>query len=153
LFKLETGVEATHVPYAQFPHAIADLLSGVNTYQFITVLPVVDLINSGQLRALAVMGRKPIPVLNDVPTILEAGYPRLVAEDWAGLLVKSGTPPDIIARLNGAVNNALRTEVVRASLAKIGTDVGGGTPEEFGALLHAETVRWTKVIKDAEIKI
>ena len=71
----------------------------------------------------------------------------------AASLVKSGTPPDIIARLNGAVNNALRTEVVRASLAKIGTDVGGGSPEEFGALLHAETVRWTKLIKDAEIKI
>ena len=60
LFKLETGVQATHVPYAQFPQAIADLLGGVNTYQFITVLPVVDLINSGQLRALAVMGRKRI---------------------------------------------------------------------------------------------
>jgi tripartite-type tricarboxylate transporter receptor subunit TctC len=99
------------------------------------------------------MGRKRIPVLNDVPTILEAGYPRLVAEDWAGLLVRSGTPDDIMARLNGAVNTALKTEAMRASLAKVGTDVGGGTPEEFGAVLHAETVRWTKVIKDAGIKI
>ena len=153
LFKLETGVQATHVPYAQFPQAIADLLGGVNTYQFITVLPVVDLINSGQLRALAVMGRKRIAVLKDVPTIVEAGYPKLVAEDWAGILVRSGTPSAAITRLNAAVNKALATEAVRGSLAKFGTDVGGGTPEEFGALVSVETVRWTKVIKDAGIKI
>src|SRR5262249_48896984 len=153
LFKLEQGVQATHVPYAQFPQAVADLVSGVNTYQFITSLPVVQLINTGQLRALAVMARKRIPVLKDVPTIVEAGYPSLVAEDWAGILVKSGTPPEVIARLNGAVNKALMTEKVRESLAKLGADVGGGTPEQFGALVRAETVRWTKVIKDAGIKI
>jgi tripartite-type tricarboxylate transporter receptor subunit TctC len=153
LFKLETGVQSTHVPYNQFPQAIADLLAGVNTYQFITLLPVVQLINTGKLRALAVMGSKRNPALPDVPTIAEAGFPRLVAEDWAGLLVKSGTPKDVVARLNNAVNYTLKTDKVRDALAKIGTDVGGGTPEEFGAHVHAETVRWTKVIKDAGIKI
>lgn len=153
LFKLETGVQATHVPYVQFPQAIADLLGGVNTYQFITVLPVVQLINTGQLRALAVMGRKRIPALKDVPTIIEAGLPQLVAEDWAGILVRSGTPSTVIRLLNAAVNKARATEKVRDSLGKIGTDVGGGTPEEFGALVRAETVRWAKVIKDAGIKI
>ena len=153
MFKLETGVQATHVPYNQFPQAIADLLSGVNTYQFITLLPVVQLINTGKLRALAVMGSKRNPALPDVPTIAEADYPQLVAEDWAGLLVKSGTPTGVIDRLNRTVNYALKTDKVREALAKIGTDVGGGTPQEFGAHLHAETVRWTKVIKDAGIKI
>jgi tripartite-type tricarboxylate transporter receptor subunit TctC len=153
LFKLETGVQATHVPYNQFPQAIADLLAGVNTYQFITLLPVVQLIKTGKLRALAVMGQKRNPALPEVPTIAEAGFPQLVAEDWAGILVKSGTPADVIARINGVVNHALRTDKVREALAKIGTDVGGGTPEEFGAHVHAETVRWTKVIKDAGIKI
>src|SRR5262249_24068510 len=147
------GVQATHVPYNQFPQAIADLLAGVNTYQFITLLPVVQLINTGKLRALAVMGSKRNPVLPDVPTIAEAGFQRLVAEDWAGLLVKAGTPKDVVAQLNKAVNHVLKTDKVRDALAKIGTDVGGGTPEEFGAHMHAETVRWTKVIKDAGIKI
>jgi tripartite-type tricarboxylate transporter receptor subunit TctC len=154
LFKLETGVQATHVPYPnQFPQAIADLVSGVNSYQFITVLPVMQLINTGQLRALAVMGPKRIPALKDVSTIVESGYPTLLAEDWNGLLVRSGTPPAVIARLNAAINKALGTEKVRDSFAKIGTDVGGGTPEEFGALVRAEAARWAKVIKDAGIKI
>ncbi len=63
------------------------------------------------------------------------------------------TPQPVIARLNGAVNAVLKTQKVREALAKMGTDVGGGTPEKFGALVHTETVRWTKVIKDAGIKI
>jgi tripartite-type tricarboxylate transporter receptor subunit TctC len=148
LFKLETGVQATHVPYTQFPQAIADLISGVNTYQFITILPVVQHINTGKLRALAVMGRKRVGV-----TIVEVGYPKLAAEDWAGILVKTGTPPAVIARLNDALNKALKTDKVREALAKLGVDPGGGTPEAFSALVHSETEHWTKVVQEAGIKI
>jgi tripartite-type tricarboxylate transporter receptor subunit TctC len=152
-FKLEAGVQATHVPYNQFPLAIADLLAGVNSYQFITTMPVVQHINSGALRALAVMGNKRIPVLKDVPTIVEAGYPKLAAEDWGGFMVKSGTPPAVIARLNAAVNKTLKTEKVREALAKMGVDVGGGSSQEFGLRVRADTVFWAKIIKDAGIKI
>jgi len=153
LLKLETGVQTTHVPYVQFPQAIADLIGGVNTYQFIAMMPVVQHINTGKLRALAVMGRKRVAALKDVPTIIEAGYPKLAAEDWNGLMLKTGTPPAVTARLNKAVNKALKTDKVREAFAKIGTDPGGGTPEAFGELMHGEIVRWSKVIKDAGIKI
>jgi len=153
MFKLETGVEATHVPYNQFPQAIGDLIAGVNTYQFITILPVVQLIQTGKLHALAVMGTKRVAALPDVPTIAEAGYPKLASEDWAGFLVKTGTPPEVTARLNAAINKALATEKVRESFAKLGVDPGGGTSAEFGVTLRSEIVRWGKIVKEANIKI
>jgi tripartite-type tricarboxylate transporter receptor subunit TctC len=97
LFKLQTGVRATHVPYQALPRAIGDLLNGTNHYQFISPLPVVDLINAGKLRALAVTGPARLPALKDVPTVGEAGFPDLIIQDWFGFLVKRGTPETVAA--------------------------------------------------------
>ena len=153
LFKLETGTRATHVPYPQFPQAIADLLNGTNQFMFITTLPVIDLIATGKLRALAVTAPKRIAVLKEIPSIVEQGFPRLVVEDWVGFAVKSGTQPEMIERLNKAFNQALAKSSVQDALAKLGADPAGGTASEFGKLVNSQTEYWAKVVREAGIKL
>jgi tripartite-type tricarboxylate transporter receptor subunit TctC len=153
MFKLQTGVRATHVPYQQFPQAIGDLLNGTNQYMFITMLPVIELIKTGRLRALAVTAPKRLPALNDVPTIVEEGFPGLVVEDWIGFAVKRGTPNDVVVRINQAVNKALTTTKVREALAKIGAEPAGGTIAEYDALYRSQLAHWGKVVKESGIKI
>jgi tripartite-type tricarboxylate transporter receptor subunit TctC len=152
-FKLQTATRAQHVPYAQFPQAIGDLLNGTNTFMFITMLPVVDLIRTGKLRALAVTGSKRVAILPDVPTIVEAGYPSLVVEDWTGFAVKRGTPKETVARLNGAINKALQKPSVQEALAKIGAEPAGGTSDEFGRLVSDQIAHWKKIVAEADIKV
>jgi tripartite-type tricarboxylate transporter receptor subunit TctC len=118
-FKLQTGARAQHVPYQQFPQAIGDLLNDTNAFMFITMLPVIDLIKTGKLRALAVTSPKRVPVLSEVPTIVEAGYPGLIVEDWTGFAVKRGTPKETVAQLNAAINKALEKPSLRDAFAKM----------------------------------
>lgn len=153
MFKLQTGTRATHVPYQQFPQAIADLINGTNQFQFIASLPVVDLIKTGKLKGLAVTAPKRLAALPDVPTIVEQGFPSLVVEDWVGLAVKSGTPPEIVAKLNAAINKALATPGVKLAFANVGAEPAGGTSAEFGNLVNAQLVHWSKVVKDSGMKL
>lgn len=153
MFKLQTGVRATHVPYQALPRAIADLINGTNQYQFITPLPVLDLVATGKLRAIAVTGPTRLPALKDVPTVGEAGFPDLIIQDWFGILVKAGTPSDVIARLNGAINKALAKPRVRDAIAKMAAEPAGGSPQEFGEFLRAQIAHWGKVVKDGNIKM
>jgi tripartite-type tricarboxylate transporter receptor subunit TctC len=152
-FKLQTGTRAQHIPYAQFPQAIGDLLNGTNTFMFITMLPVVDLIKSGKLRALAVTGPKRVAALPDVPTIVEAGFPMLIVEDWTGFAVKRGTPTATIARLNGAINKALEKPSVREAFARLGAETAGGSSEAFGQLVNSQVAHWRDVVTEAGVKI
>jgi tripartite-type tricarboxylate transporter receptor subunit TctC len=153
MFKLQTGIRATHVPYQALPRAIADLLNGTNHYQFITPLPVLDLIATGRLRALAVTGPARLPALPDVPTVGEAGFPDLIIQDWFGLLVKSGTPNEIIVRLNEKTNAALAKPRVRQAVAKMAAEPAGGSPAEFGTFLGVQLAHWSTVVKQSGIKM
>ncbi len=153
LFKLKTGVHTTHVPYTEFPRAISDLLQGVNTYQFMAVAPVLGFIGSGQLRPLAVTTAKRLPQLPDVPTLAEAGYPELTSFDWVGLSVKAGTPPEVIARLNGAANKVLKEPKVAEAFEKVGSEAAGGTPGQLGDLVRSQVALWAKVIDEAGLKV
>jgi tripartite-type tricarboxylate transporter receptor subunit TctC len=153
LFELQTGLRATHVPYTEFPRAISDLLQGVNTYQFITVLPVLGMINTGQLRGVAVTPAKRLPALPDVPTLAEAGYPALTSFDWVGFAAKAGTPADVIGRFNAAVNKVLMEPKVVEAFGKVGSETAGGTPEQLGDLMKSQVALWSQVVNDAGLKL
>ena len=94
-----------------------------------------------------------MPALKDVPTVVEAGFPELVIQDWVGLGVKRGTPDTIVTRLNETINKALAKPAVREAFAKIAAEPAGGSPAEFGALIKSQLAHWGKIVKDAGIKI
>jgi tripartite-type tricarboxylate transporter receptor subunit TctC len=153
MFKLQTGVQATHVPYQGLAKAIPDLMSGINQFQFITPMPVLQLIAEGKLRALAVTGPARMPALKDVPTVGEAGFPDLIIQDWFGILLKTGTSNDIVVRLNGAMNKLLAKPRVREAIEKMAAEPAGGTPADFGRFLGSQVAHWDKVVKQSGIKM
>jgi tripartite-type tricarboxylate transporter receptor subunit TctC len=88
-----------------------------------------------------------------VPTIVEEGFPGLVVEDWVGFSVRSGTPDDVIQRLNQSINKALTARKVRESLAKLGAEPAGGTPAEYGDLVKSQIALWSKVVNESGMKM
>lgn len=153
LFKLQTGTQALHVPYNQFPQAIADLLGGQHQFMFAATPPMIPHIAAGKLRALAVTGSQRVAALNNVPTMTEAGFPDFVVRDWQGIVARAGTPPEVVRKVNGAIRSAMQNEGVKSALLKLGADGAAGTPEEFGQLIESEIVRWGRVAKSAGVKV
>jgi tripartite-type tricarboxylate transporter receptor subunit TctC len=152
LFKQQTGTDALHVPYNQFPQAIGDLLGGQNQFMFAATAPVLGHIAGAKLRALAVTGPARIDALRDVPTMIESGYPEFVVRDWQGFAARSGTPREVIARVNAAIAKAVASDAVRQTFARLGADPAAGSADAFAKLIRAEVERWGKVAKSAHIK-
>jgi tripartite-type tricarboxylate transporter receptor subunit TctC len=153
MFKLQTGVQATHVPYQQPQQRITDLLTGTNHFDFLATVTVADFIETGRLRALAVTAPDRVPGLKDVPTVVEQGFAELVVEDYVGFAVKSGTPGEAVASLNKAINKTLQKPKVIETFAKLGATPEGGTADIFGALIKEQVGHWGKVIRDSGIKM
>jgi tripartite-type tricarboxylate transporter receptor subunit TctC len=153
LFKLQTGVRVTNVPY-QTPHQrLMDLIAGINQIDFLATSLAVDLVATGKVRALAVTAPKRLLALKDVPTVVEQGFPELVVESWFGFAVKTGTPKEVVSRLNEAVNTVLAKQKIHDALAKLGGEPAGGTSAEFETLVKSQVAYWEKVVRDSGLTI
>ena len=152
LFKTMTGVQMTHVPYKGSAPALTDLMGGQVQLMFGNLPSSLAFIKAGKLRALAVTSTTRAAALPDVPTVADF-VPGFEASSWFGLLAPAGTPPAVIAKINGEVAKWLATPEAREKLTAQGANIAGGTPEDFAKHIQAETAKWAKVVKDSGAKV
>jgi tripartite-type tricarboxylate transporter receptor subunit TctC len=146
------GVTFLHVPYRGAAPALTDLLGGQVQVVALDVPVVISQIQAGNLVPIGIAGDKRDAVLPDVPTLAEQGYPNTDASNWYALLAPAKTPPDVIAKLNKAVDDGLKDPDVRDKLVKTGATPVGGTPEQLGKFMKAEYEKWSRVVKEHDIK-
>jgi tripartite-type tricarboxylate transporter receptor subunit TctC len=146
-------LDMLHVPYRGAAPALTDLL-GARTDFMITTLPsVLGHIDAARLRPLAVTTKTRTKKLPDVPTIAENGFSGYEAGAWYGFVVPKGTPKDVIAKLRSATIESINSSIVRSRLENEGAEPIGNTPEEFAAMMRAESRRWAEVVRDAKISV
>jgi tripartite-type tricarboxylate transporter receptor subunit TctC len=109
-------------------------------------------IRAGKLRALAITSKTRSPLFPNLPTMIEAGVPDFEVQNWQGLIGPAKTPPAIVQLLNETVNKALADPTIRDQMLAQGNEIGGGTPEQFAALIRSEGLRWGKLVRAANIK-
>ena len=152
LFKQNAGIDMIHVPYKSGAAATTDLLAGNVDMMFEQMYSALPNINSNKLRALAITSAKRSPLLPNVQTLVELGYPKVVIQNWQGFIAPAGTPKEIITKLNKALNKVLLDPSMREKITSQSNEVGGGTPEEFASLIKSESAKWSAVVKTANIK-
>ena len=152
MFSQMAGVNLLHVPYKGEAPAITDLIGGQLSLIFSNVVAVLQQVQAGRLRGIAVTAASRLPTLPQYPAISES-LPGYATDSWFGLVSAAGTPAEVIARLNADTVRGLAQKDVRDKLAVQGLFVQSSTPAELSARMHSEFVRWAKVIKTAGIRI
>ena len=153
LFKHMTGTDIVHIPYKGGAPAIADLISGQVQLMFESTNSIASHVRAGRVRALAVSGPKRSISLPEVPTLIEAGVAGYEVNVWSGVIAPAGIPRAILDRLNKAINAAILVPETRERFAQLGSEGGGGTPEEFADLIRRDSAKWADVVRRSGAKI
>jgi tripartite-type tricarboxylate transporter receptor subunit TctC len=153
LLMREAGIQMVHVPYKGAAPAITDVLAGTADVIFADVPVVLPYVKAGKLKVLTVGTPARLPVMPDVPTTAEAGFPNVLVSTWYGVLAPAKTPRDVIMKFNNAMNTVMATPEAKTFFAEQGVVVNGGTPEDFGAFIRSESKRWPAIAKAAGVKL
>jgi tripartite-type tricarboxylate transporter receptor subunit TctC len=153
LFKSMTGTFILHVPYRGSAQGINDLIAGNAQMMFDNTASIGPHAKSGRVRGIAVSGPRRSPVFPDLPTVAEAGVPGYETVAWGGVIGPAGLPREVLARLAVEIRKALAVPVLVERYKALDTEIDGGPPEEFTALVRRETPKWAQVIRRANVKV
>ena len=153
LFKGMAGVEMQHIPYKGSPPALTDVMGGSVSMTFDNITTAWPLAKGGKLKALAVTTAKRSPVAPEVPTLAESGLPGYEVGSWQGVFAPAGVPPEIVKRLNTEIVKIINMPDVQKKMIELGAEPVGDTPEQFGAFVKAEGVKWGDVVKKSGAKV
>jgi len=153
LFMTMAGIQLTHVPYKGMAPAVSDVLGGQVAMVFPDPILAMPHVKAGKLRALGITGAKRLRLSPEIPTIAEAGVTGYDVSVWYGALAPAGTPASVIQRLHADIARVVNLPEVRERLINEGGEPGGNTPEQFGALVRADLLKWSKVVKDSGVQL
>jgi tripartite-type tricarboxylate transporter receptor subunit TctC len=153
LFKAMTGTFILHVPYRGSAQAINDLMGGQVQLMFDNVPSIGPHVKAGRVRGIAVSGPRRSPVFPEIPTVAESGVPGYETIAWGGVIGPANLPKEIVARLHAEIRTALASPALQERYRNLDTEIDGGTPEEFLALVRRETPKWAAVVKRAGAKV
>jgi tripartite-type tricarboxylate transporter receptor subunit TctC len=153
LFKLMAKVQLVNVPYKGSGPAAVDTVAGQLPLAIVDVASAIAQVKAGRLKALAVTSRARVSAAPDVPTFAESGLPDYEATGWFGVVMPAGTPSAIVGRMNAELVAALKRQEIRERVLAAGAEASPSTPEEFGALIRSEIVKWAEVVKASGAKV